>query len=305
MAPKLVSAVDRREEGGGWSSSLICFDGEYSNLRLDQGSNLAFKVLEGRFCVGYTGITVTGKGDVTDSRRNPRPCPLDAEVKRGVRCGSCQRSHAMTPCLRCDGADCRALPEMRRACLNSTAYVYLASFGGGRVKAGVSRGRRVMRRWIEQGADVAMRVLVGDGMEVRKFERRIQEELGALNHVRSVQKMDPVRRSTDIGEAVERLDKFRRGVHGTFPEESHFLEEPQVLLSLYGLPEFNKRPVGLRVKEGLQVSGNVLGVKGPILFLEMGGLPRSLSLNRLLGRRIETEGVEKVRTQSGLERFMS
>ncbi len=305
MASKLVSAVDRREEEGGWSSSLICFDGEYSNLRLDQGSNLAFRVLERRFCVGYTGITVTGKGDVTDSRRNRRPCPLDAEVKRGVRCGSCQLSHAMTPCLRCDGTDCRALPEMRRACLNSTAYVYLASFGGGRVKAGVSRGRRVMRRWIEQGADVAMRVLVGDGREVRRFERRIQEELGALNHVRSVQKMNPVRKNTDIEEAVERLDKFRRGVHDTFPEESHFLEEPQVILPLYGLPEFNKRPVGLRVKEGLQVSGTVLGVKGPILFLDMGGLPRSLSLNRLLGRRIDTDGVEKVRTQSGLERFMS
>jgi len=162
-----------------------------------------------------------------------------------------------------------------------------------------------MRRWIEQGADVAMRVLVGDGREVRRFERRIQEEMGVLNHVRSIQKMDPVRRSTEIGEAVERLDKFRRGVHDTFPEESHFLEEPQVLLSLYGLPEFDGRPVGLRVKEGLQVSGTVLGVKGPILFLEMGGLPRSLSLNRLLGRRIETDGVEKVRTQSGLERFMS
>jgi len=94
-------------------------------------------------------------------------------------------------------------------------------------------------------------------------------------------------------------------VHDTFPEESHFLEEPQVILPLYGLPEFNKRPVGLRVKEGLQVSGTVLGVKGPILFLDMGGLPRSLSLNRLLGRRIDTDGVEKVRTQSGLERFMS
>ncbi len=305
MAPKLVSAVDRWEEGEGWSSSLVCFDGEYSKLRLDQGSNLVFRVLEGRFCVGYTGITVTGKGNVTDSRRNRRPCPLDAGIKRGVRCESCQLSHAMTPCLRCDGTDCRALPEMRKACLKSTAYVYLASFGGGRVKAGISRGKRVMRRWIEQGADVAMRVLVGDGKEVRRFERRIQEELGALNHVRSVQKMDPVRKSTDIRTAVERLDKFRRGVHDTFSEESHFLEEPQVLLPIYGLPEFDRRPVGLRVKEGLQVSGTVMGVKGPILFLEMGGLPRSLSLNRLLGHRIETDGVEKVRTQSGLERFMS
>jgi hypothetical protein len=78
-----------------------------------------------------------------------------------------------------------------------------------------------------------------------------------------------------------------------------------VLLPLYGLSKFDIRPVGLRIRDGLQVSGTVLGVKGPILFLEMRGLPRSLSLSRLMGRRIETDNVGLVKTQSGLEHFMS
>jgi len=302
LAGILVSSVEWRHLGERWACSLLGLDEGYRRITLDPGSEFAFRVLNGRFCVGYTGLSSKGGGHL-DAWREQRPCPNGAEVERGIHCRDCSSEDVMRACLRCDGTVCLAHPEVRRACEASTAYVYLASFGDGRVKAGVSRGRRVLKRWVEQGADVALRVLVGDGMEVRRFESRIQRELGALNHVRSSLKVDPVRRQADVDAAVALLEAFRGRVHDLFPEESHYSEEPQLVLPLYGLPGFDKRPLQLRVRAGLEASGVVLGVKGPVLFMEMNGLPYSLQLNRLLGRRIETEGITPNSSQAGLDIF--
>jgi len=298
----LVSSVDWRNLEDRWLCSLLCLDDGYSRLSLDPGSEFAFRVLDGRFCIGYTGLSSRGDGHL-DAWREHRPCPNGRDVERGVRCRDCSSVDAMQACLRCNGTACSAPPEVRRACEASTAYVYLASFGDGRVKAGVSRGRRVLKRWVEQGADVALRVLEGDGMEVRRFESRIQRELGALSHVRSSTKVDPVRRQADVDAAVALLEAFRGKVHDLFPRQSHFNEDPQVIIPLYRLPDFDKRPLRLRVRAGLEASGTVLGVKGPVLFMEMNGLPYSLQLNRVLGRRIETEGITPNSSQAGLDLF--
>lgn len=302
MAGMLVSSVEWRHFGDRWGCSLLCLDEGYSRISLDPGSQFAFRVLDGRFCVGYTGLSSKGGGRL-DSWREQRLCPNGTGVERGIQCMDCSSADVMRACLRCDGTVCSAHPEVRRSCEASTANVYLASFGDGRVKAGVSRGRRVLKRWVEQGADVALRVLVGNGMEVRRFESRIQRELGALNHVRSSLKVDPVRRQADVDAALALLEAFRGRVHGLFPETNHYNEEPQVILPLYGLPDFDKRPLQLRVKAGLEASGVVLGAKGPVLFMEMNGLPYSLQLNRLRGRRIETHGITPNSSQAGLDRF--
>ena len=298
----MVSSVEWRNLEDRWGCSLLCLDKGYRRISLDPGSELAFRVLDGRFCVGYTGLSWKGGGHL-DAWREQRPCPNGMEVERGVRCRDCSSADVMRACLRCNGTVCSAPSEVMRACETSTVHVYLATFGDGRVKAGVSRRRRVMKRWVEQGADVALRVLVGNGMEVRRFESRIQRELGALNHVSSSLKIDPVRKQTDIDAAVAFLESFKGRVHAMFPDESHFDEEPQVILPLYGMQDIDKRPLHLRVKAGLEASGTVLGVKGPVLFMEMNDLPHSLRLNRLLGRRIETQGITPSSSQAGLDRF--
>ena len=305
MAGKLVSAVMWREEGDRWLCSLLHLENGCSRIVLEPGFNLSFRVLEGRFCVGYTELSSKVKdGDSLNSWKELRPCPTGAEIGRGIRCVDCLSSDIMRPCLRCDGTNCLAHPDLGRVCKESTAYVYLATFGGDRIKAGVSQGGRVLKRWIEQGADAACRVLVGNGREVREFEKRVQNELGALNHVRAGLKMNPVRRQTDVEAAIELLEDYKWRVYDLLPKENHFNEEPQLILPHYRLPEFDRRPLKLRVREGLQASGVVLGVKGPILFLEMGGLPYSLNLYKLLGRRIETEEVVPMKSQTGLDHFL-
>jgi len=207
-------------------------------------------------------------------------------------------------CLVCDGQECYAKPAIRHFCEDSVAYVYLASFGAGRIKAGVSQKGRILKRWIEQGADAAKRVLVGNGKEVRKFERQIQDELGVLRQVKAKDKIDVVRSKQELEESLRLLNIFEEELHKLFPEDQHFHEEPQIVYNCYRLEKIDSRPLELEIRGGREVSGRVLGVKGPILLLETMGLPRAIRLNRLVGKRIDTDGLSKVKAQSGLDRFI-
>lgn len=304
MVGGLVSSIDWTEEDGVWTCSLGLLNGGYSRMRLEPGSQLSFQVLRGRYCTGYTRLSGRrGRGGVLDAWRERRRCPQGAEVSRGTQCPSCAANDVVRPCLRCDGSSCLAHPELSRVCWSETYYVYLASFGGETVKAGVSNGRRVVKRWVEQGANAAMRVLVGNGREARRYEGRVQEELGALNHVRSSKKTEIEGRSGMEGD-LRILDSFSERVHGSFQEALHFHEGPQVLLPHYRLPRLQVKPLSLRVREGLKVSGEVLGAKGPILYIRVGDLPHTLNLRSLVGRRVESEDGLSTSSQAGLDRFL-
>lgn len=272
---------------------------------LEPGSHLSFKILKGRFCTGFNRISAeTDERGSSDSWKELNPCPYGAEIERGIRCRRCAMMDVTRPCLLCDGERCLADPATRQVCESSVAYVYLASFGAGRIKAGVSQGSRLLKRWIEQGADVARRVLVGNGREVRRFEKRIQDELGALRQVKAEQKINVMRSDSDLEEAIRLLNKLEGKVHEEFPEAHHFHEEPQILSSYYPLQQLDRRPLELRIQEGLEVSGQVLGVKGPILLLKVTDLPLAINLNRLIGRKIDAEDVSHTKAQAGLDRFL-
>jgi hypothetical protein len=207
-------------------------------------------------------------------------------------------------CLVCNGQECHAKPVVRHVCEGNVSYVYLASFGEGRIKAGVSHKGRILKRWIEQGADTAKRVLVGNGREVRRFERLIQEKLGVLRHVKAKDKINVVRSEQDLEESIQLLNIYEDKLRELLPDYQHFHEEPQIIYHHYRLEKIDSRPLELKIRGGREVSGRVLGVKGPILLLEAMGLPRAIRLNRLVGRRIDTDSLPKAKTQSGLDRFI-
>jgi len=305
MEGKLVSAVEWRQNQGLWSCSLLYFDDEFNRIPLEPGSHLSFKVLKKRFCIGFARLSSkTYEKFALDSWKELSPCPHGTEVKRGIRCRRCTLSDVTRVCYLCSGEECHAPPETRRVCEERVAYVYLASFGEERIKAGVSQGRRIQKRWIEQGADVARRVLVGNGREVRRFEKRIQDELGALRQVKAEQKINVMKSNLDLGKPVRLLNVLEGKVHEKFPEAHHFHEEPQILSPYYLLHNLDRRPLELKIREGLEVSGQVLGVKGPILLLKAMDLPLAIDLNRLIGRKIDTEDVSLTKVQAGLERYL-
>jgi hypothetical protein len=60
----------------------------------------------------------------------------------------------------------------------------------------------------------------------------------------------------------------------------------------------------MKLKDNIEISGMILGVKGPILFLERTGATYSLNLNSLVGRKISKNQTSSSLSQSGLGVFM-
>jgi len=191
---------------------------------------------------------------------------------------------------------------VRDACRSSQAYVYLAAFGG-KLKVGVTREGRYMTRWVEQGADAALRVLTGDGSDVRRLEHLIHTQLGIPESVRSVAKASALGREDKTKQALILLDETRRRIHPLAQQNQRFNEDPWILASHYNIPAIKQKPILLRVDDGVAVAGEVVGVKGPTLLLRSGEVFFVLGLPALLGRSIEALP-DGARSQVGLDQFI-
>ena len=299
MSAGLVYATRWESVDGIWRVRLLV-EGEPGDLVLERGKNLSFKVGKGRFCVGHSRVTT----DYTtaDSWKERFPCPTSSLADSGSQCRSCAANDVSHPCARCTGETCAAHPSVREKCENSEAYVYLAVFGD-RLKAGVSQGRRVEKRWVEQGADAARRVLSANGREARVYEKRIQDELGALKGVKADAKMsftDP--RELEYG--LKSLDAHAVKLRALFPSARHVDEETTLLAEAYGLPQTRVRPIEAKIRDNAAISGKILGAKGPILYLENTGIIYSVNLHALTGRKISDDLNGSRPSQSGLGAYI-
>ena len=203
MDDKLVSAVEWWKTDGNWLCSLVCYDGVFSQLWLQPTVDLTFKIQPGRYCVGST--TVSSRASNSQVALEPWkamvPCPSKAQINKGEKCVLCHQSDLVHPCLICDGTKCAAASALQRICANATAYVYLASFGVNQVKVGVAHDARIPQRWIEQGANLAKRIIAGNGIEVRRFEKAIHNALNVLSGLQTRKKVDTLWKRPSIEEA--------------------------------------------------------------------------------------------------------
>ena len=299
MSTRLVYATSWGSIDDVWRCKLL-LDGDPGEVLLEARKPISIKVEEGRFCVGHSHITRDYTG--SDSWKERVACPTSSSIESGRQCQACGVNDASTPCARCTGETCTAHPNVRNACEHSEAYVYLAIFGE-RVKAGVSQGRRVEKRWVEQGADAARRVLHGNGREVRIFEKRIQDELGALRLLKAEEKM----RFTDAKElekGLKNLEEYGETINRLFPSANRIREETRLLTLLYGLPATKTRPIEIKIRDRIEISGTIMGVKGPVLFLERTGAIYTINLHSLVGRKISENASGSTLSQSGLGIYM-
>jgi hypothetical protein len=299
VAAGLVYATRWVQEDGVWHAKLL-IDGDPHEFTLEKNRQISFRLGKERFCVGRSHIT--RDYSTMDSWKERIPCPTSSLADSGDQCRSCAANDASGLCARCIGESCSAHLSVRETCEHSEAFVYLAVFGD-RIKAGVSQGRRVEKRWIEQGADAARRVIAGNGREVRQYEKRIQDELGALKSVKAGDKMaftDP--RELEWG--LRSLDERAEAVRRLFPSAKHIDEATTLLTPIYGLPETKIRPMEVKIRDNTLIVGKVLGVKGPILFLENSGIIYSVNLHALTGRKITEDLNGSHPAQSGLGVYM-
>jgi hypothetical protein len=304
MDDKLVSAVECWKKEGKWLCSLICYDGFFSQIWLEPAMDPSFKTQPGRYCVGYT--TVSSRVSNTQVALEPWkamvPCPSKAKIKKGNKCSLCYQADLVHPCLICDGTKCAAEPSLQRICEKATAYVYIASFGLNQAKVGVAQHTRIPQRWIEQGANLAKRVIAGNGIEVRRFEKAIHNDLNVLSGLKTSKKIDTLWKRPST-EEVHALARTEEEITRRFPEFPFYHDHLHDLSEIYSLPLLDRRPIELKVKENLQISGKILGAKGSLLLLDIGNLPHFVNLKYLLGRKIELKKANVMAMQTALDRF--
>ncbi|NIO36666.1 hypothetical protein GTO27_03075, partial [Candidatus Bathyarchaeota archaeon] len=69
------------------------------------------------------------------------------------------------------------------------------------------------------------------------------------------------------------LAKAEEETKKRFPDFPYYHDTLHDLSEIYNLPPLDRRPIELKVKRNLQISGEVLGAKGSLLLLSIKGLP--------------------------------
>lgn len=304
MNSELVSAIEWWKKEGRWLCSLICYDENLSQIWLEPTTDFSFNIQPERYCIGYT--TESSQASNAQVAFEPWktivPCPSRAKVEKGNKCKSCYQADVVHPCLICDGTKCTAEPSSQRICEKATAYVYLASFGLNQTKVGVAHETRIPQRWIEQGANLAKRIIVGNGIEVRRMEKTIHKTLNVLSGLRTNKKIDTLWKRSDT-EEIHALTRIEEEITKQFPESNFCQDHLHDLSEVYDLPSLDRRPIELEVEKNRQISGKILGAKGSLLLLEVGNLPHFIDLKQLLGKKIEPKKVDMMTTQTALDRF--
>ncbi len=266
-------------------------DGRTVTVPLAPGMHVSWRISGPRLCVGYRGVDGT-----------MHPCP---EGRRALlsspQCGPCMASDISSPCAKCDGSRCSAQPARRASCIQREHVLYVAVFGHGLVKVGVSSSRRVRTRWAEQGADYAAVLATYDsGMAARRVEARLGRSPGLSTRVTTKYKAShlhplPPDRAMQTVAALRPLLR----AHGlTLPD---LLED---MSQHYGLRQLGPHVSCelLRVDRdhrSIDVVGEVVGVKGPILVIRRGALLYGLSVPSVAGLHLieDTRIIPETQTQ--------
>ncbi|ARP71313.1 DUF2797 domain-containing protein [Streptomyces pluripotens] len=221
---------------------------------LPRGKRIAFAVPEGsgRRCVGARG----------------HACPVGAAVSGrspGARCGECarlDRAHSVA-------ADALAGdPRPYR--------VYLAWFGPGMVKVGITAVERADARLLEQGAVCFSRLGTGPLMAARRTEELLRAALQVPDRipyaekraVRSVLPKTAAERAVEVRELHARAVALKGWPESLRPEPCQVTD----LMGVFGLDEA-PRPSGevVELVPGGAVSGELAAVAGPDLHLAVHG----------------------------------
>jgi len=208
----------------------------------------------------------------------------------------------MDPCIRCTGRICNASEERRKRCEETDYVLYLAVFNDQTLKVGVSTARRVKTRWVEQGADfAAVLAEIQGGRAARKMEDLIGRRRGATKQVRSKRKIASLMEQLDFAGAEELAKHFSSSLLEVLPEYEVQLED---LSMYYNLDSLNARPLPWRKRsdpmDGMQLLGDVVGMKGSLLVTCIGSAFMVADLKQLAGYTVSPDSPVKMVTQSGL-----
>lgn len=240
-----------------------------SLVSLKPGEVINFSLSSERWCVGFDDP----QGDIG-------PCPEEALAGGGGRCESCTEKTRILPCLRCTGHTC-GNPARRSKCVFSDHYVYLACYSEELFKVGVTRVERLERRISEQGAWGAIAIAAAGGQEVRRIETAISRA-GWPDRVNMISLLPD--KPVEAADAEEMLRLQAKIISERLPGEMIVADGPFVYTAEQ-FPEVKETPREMN-PETDPLCGEVLGMRGGYLLLQVEEQLLTVSLRGLIGREI-------------------
>ncbi|MFX1603417.1 MAG: DUF2797 domain-containing protein [Promethearchaeota archaeon] len=241
-----------------------------------------------------------------DSEGRRRKCPEMAVVGPGRRrCATCSLMDIMDPCIRCDGKDCKATERRLESCNRADYAVYLAVFNDSTLKVGVSKEARLVTRWVEQGADFGGVIArVRGGRRARQLEYQLSRSPEVTRQVRGIRKESLLLGSLEEEKAQSIAQDFLNSVETPEVDSTTDLVN---LSSYYKLSELHAEPHRWNPKgtklDGLQILGEVVGMKGSLLVTRIDESFSVLNLGILEGYTIDEDARISVVSQTGILDF--
>ncbi len=239
---------------------------------LNNTLTLAFAT-DDRYCVGWRDIT-TGERFV---------CPDSRNVEGNYeQCQACQEKTGFNPAF----YNATSVSKQQEARNQEPHLLYLARFGQGIVKVGISHAKRQRSRLLEQGARDAVIIDTFPTAHIaRQYEAKIAAMPGIVETLQSRKKAsllsqpyDHVAGAAELTNAKKRIETEHRVA---FTGNDVINLDPIYFPSQS--PNFQQ---SVDCSDQHQISGNAFGMVGASLFCDHNGTPVFLPLKKLVGYQV-------------------
>ena len=266
---------------------------------LSPGEDLHLRISEEKKCIGHS-----------INKQEYYLCNKSVENQYN-RCYSCEQQDFEKCFLFCDASkpfgNCTQNPAAYEYCKNHPCSVYIALIAND-VKVGVSFNP--LKRWINQGADVATEVIrAKNGFEARSLEKDISTDLQISQTIRKTTKAKKINfdLSKSIGDfrvIVEDVKSYV-GKSGYEAEISELLHKEVTLSSYYGnIPSLESNPIQNEIEKTLQITGQIVGVKGKLLVTKVKNSFYVTNLTKIIGHLMTFSSTPlKIKGQQSLSEF--
>ncbi len=229
------------------------------------------------------------------------------------QCYNCQQQDFEKCFMFCDASkpfgNCSQIPGAYEYCRDHTSSVYIALVAND-IKVGVSFNP--LKRWINQGADLACEVLrAKNGFEARTLEKAISSDLQISQTIRKTTKarklnFDLSKSIPDFRRIVEDVKSYIEK-EGYETVESVLLHKENTLASYYGnIPSLESNPILNEVENTLQITGEIVGVKGKLLVTKVNNSFYVTNMNKIIGHLMSFSSTPlKMKGQKSLSEFFT
>jgi hypothetical protein len=226
------------------------------------------------FCVGWRDITNGGQHACPDSQL------LESKYEQ---CAACQNRTGFNPAF----YNATSVSSQQEARNQEPHILYLARFGAGVVKVGISHAKRGISRLLEQGARDAIVLDTFPSAHIaRQYEAKIAAMPGIIETLQLRKKLSLLESPYDHTEGDRELratkQRIEEALKVTFTGMAITNLDP--LFFPNGTPDLSD---SFCVQEQKVISGKVTGSLGSLLFCHYNDTPVYLPLKKFVGYHVE------------------